>query len=258
MNSATHRPPLVLLPMCSRDLEGHPFQVVGEKYLNALQLAGCQPLLLPSMSGQDMHAMLDIADGVLLTGSPSNIEPSRFDQANENPGLPLDPRRDAHTLALARVAIDRGLPLLAICRGLQELNVAYGGTLHQTVHALPNRRDHRAAERLGVEQAYGPAHSVEVRSGGLLEQLVSCRYLVVNSLHGQAIDELGKPLRVEAVSEDGVIEACSVDGAKTFALGVQWHPEWRAENNEISMHILNAFGAACRTYRDGLMADRPR
>lgn len=258
MNPDIHRSPRVLLPMCSRDLEGHPFQVVGEKYLNALQLAGCQPLLLPSMSGQDMHAILDLADGVLLTGSPSNIEPSRFGQVNENPSLPLDLRRDAHTLALVRLAIDRGLPLLAICRGLQELNVAFGGTLHQAVHALPGRRDHRSTDRLGVEQAYGPAHSVEVRSGGLLEQLVSSRYLVVNSLHGQAIDELGKPLRVEAVSEDGVIEACSVEGAKAFALGVQWHPEWRAENNEISMHIFKAFGTACRMYRDGLMADRRR
>lgn len=251
------RRPRVLLPACSQRLDDQPFQAVGEKYIRAIQLAGCDPLILPSVDGLMLDDFVELADGVLLSGSPSNVDPSHFDQAVLDPSLPLDPQRDAHTLPLARMSIARGLPLLAICRGLQELNVALGGSLHQAVHSLSGRRDHRAPNDLPDELAYAPAHLVQLQPGGRLAALLTDETFSVNSLHGQAIDRVAPGLRVEATSEDGVVEACSVSGARSFAIGVQWHPEWNAEQDPISMRLLTAFGDACRAYRDKAKVPEP-
>lgn len=242
--------PRVLIPACSQRFADHPFQSVGEKYIRAIQLAGCDPLILPSARGFVLEDFVELADGLLLSGSPSNVDPVHFGQTVLDPSLPLDPRRDAHSLPLVRMSIDKGLPLLAICRGLQELNVALGGSLHQAVHLLPGRRDHRALEGLPEDLAYASAHRVQLRPGGRLTAMLTDQSFSVNSLHGQAIDRIAAGLRVEAVSEDGVIEACSVSGAQGFAIGVQWHPEWNAEQDPVSMRLLTAFGDACRAYRD--------
>jgi len=246
-----HRPkPIVLVPACNKPLGEHPFHVTGKKYVDAVRLAGAQPLIVPTALPEELDALLDIADGVLLTGSASNVHPSHFGEAVHDGSLPLDPARDAWTLPLIPKVLARGMPLFAICRGTQEANVALGGSLHQAVQEVDPYDDHRAPSGQPAEVQYGPAHDVEVVPGGLLAQIVEPRRFKVNSVHGQAVNRLAPGLRVEARAPDGLVEAFSVAEAKGFNLCVQWHPEWQAAGNPVSMQMLQAFGAACRDYRD--------
>jgi len=237
--------PVVLVPACNRQLGHHPFHIVGKKYVEAVRLAGCQPLVVPSASPDELDALLELADGLLLTGSPSNVHPSHFDEGVHNPDLPLDTERDAWTLPLIPKALARGVPLLAICRGTQETNVALGGSLHQAVQDVPGFKDHRSDDSAPVEVQYGPSHSVTVEPGGVLARMLDRTTFQVNSLHGQAVNRLAPGLSVDARSPDGVIEAFSRPEAPGFNLCVQWHPEWQAASNPVSMQILAAFGAAC-------------
>ena len=251
------RPPLVLVTSCHHQFGEHPFHIAGRKYVDAVRLAGALPLIAPPFPDEQLDSLLDLADGVLLTGSPSNLHPSHFGEDVLNPALPLDPERDAWTLKLIPKALARGVPLLAICRGTQEANVALGGSLHQAVQEVPGLKDHRADDDAPVAEQYGPAHPVSVVPGGLLEQIAGRASFAVNSLHGQGVKALAKGLRVEAVAPDGVIEAFSVPGAPGFNLCLQWHPEWQAEANPVSMQIFTAFGAAVRTYRDRVRGPLP-
>lgn len=250
-----HRPdpPLVLLPACNRMLGSHPSHTVGRKYVEAARLAGTLPLVVPWLEPDEIDAALDVADGVLLTGSPSNVDPAYFGDAVHDPSLPLDPQRDAWTLPLARRAVDRGVPLLGICRGLQEVNVALGGSLHQAVQELPATADHRSDDDDPVEVQYGPAHAVRVEPGGVLEAVLgaaaAAKGFEVNSLHGQGVRELAPGLRVEAAAPDGVIEAFSRPGSPGFVLCLQWHPEWQAADDPVSTRLLLAFGEAVRQRR---------
>lgn len=248
--SDTTTPPIVLVPACNRMLGEHPFHMVGKKYADAVRLAGALPLVVPGAEPSDLTALLPLVDGVLLTGSPSNVHPSHFGEAVHNPELPLDASRDALTLPLIREALDRGLPLLTICRGTQEVNVALGGSLHQAVHEVDGHVDHRSPDGQPAEVQYGFAHPVQVEPGGVLEQVVGRKEFKVNSIHGQAVNRLADGLRVEARAPDGVIEAFSVKDAPGFTLSLQWHPEWQAADNPVSMAMLRAFGDAVRTYRD--------
>lgn len=243
--------PVVLLPACNRLLRDHVFHIAGRKYVAAVRLAGCLPLVVPSAQPEELAQLLDLADGVLLTGSPSNVDPSRYGEPVHDPAAPLDAVRDAWTLPLVPMALERGVPLFAICRGLQEVNVALGGSLHQAVHELAGNADHRADAAAPVERQYGLAHDVTLVPGGVLERITGCAALQVNSLHSQSISRLGRGLRVEAKAADGVIEAVSVPAAAAFALGVQWHPEWEAADNPVSMKLLGAFGDACRARLQG-------
>ena len=245
-----HRRPVVLIPACNRQLGAHPFQVVGEKYVQAVRLAGCVPLVVPNADDQELEALLALADGLFLTGSPSNVHPSYFGEPVLDEQLPLDPRRDDWTLAVIPRALNMGLPLFAICRGFQEMNVALGGSLLQAVQDVPGHADHRADASLPVEVQYGPAHEVQVTPEGLLARLLDTPRFQVNSLHGQGIARLAEDLRIEAHAPDGLIEAFSAPKAPAFALGVQWHPEWLAAENPVSVRLLQAFGAACQAYRD--------
>ena len=242
-----HPKPVVLVPACNRVLGHHPFHIAGKKYIDAVRLAGCQPLVVPSATLDELDALLALADGLLLTGSPSNVHPSHFDEGVHDPSLPLDVARDAWTLALIPLAVARGVPLLAICRGSQETNVALGGSLHQAVQEVPGFSDHRSDDSAAVEVQYGPAHAVMVEPGGVLAQIVDRAQFDVNSLHGQAVNRLAEGLRIEARAPDGVIEAFSSPDAIGFNLCIQWHPEWLAASNPVSMQILHAFGAACRS-----------
>lgn len=244
---STRARPVVLVPACNRVLGHHPFHIAGKKYIDAVRLAGCQPLVVPSAALDELEALLDLADGVLLTGSPSNVHPSHFDEGVHDPLLPLDVQRDAWTLPLIPLALSRGVPLLAICRGIQETNVALGGSLYQAVQDVPGLLDHRSDDTAKVEVQYGPAHSVTVEPGGVLARVLDRKKFEVNSLHGQAVNRLADGLRVEARAPDGVIEAFSQSDAPAFNLCVQWHPEWLAADNPVSMQILRAFGAACRS-----------
>lgn len=244
------RAPTVIVTSCNRLSAGHIVHLAGRKYVDAVRLAGALPLIAPPVDPDQLGDLLDGVDGVLLTGSPSNVHPSHFDQAVHDPSLPLDPERDAWTLPLARLALQRGVPLLAICRGTQEVNVALGGSLHQAVQEVPGLNDHRDDDSGTVDRQYAPAHRVDVLAGGLLAEITGLTEFDVNSLHGQGVDRLAPGLRVEAVAPDGLVEAFSLPTAPAFNLCVQWHPEWQAATNPVSMQILQAFGAAARNYRE--------
>lgn len=238
--------PIVLVPACNQRVGQYPSHTAGKKYVDAVRLAGGQPLIVPTAEPDELPALLDLADGVFLTGSPSNVHPSHFAEAVHDPALPLDPERDAWTLPLIRLALERGVPLFAVCRGFQEMNVALGGSLHQALQEVPERLDHRAPPGPSEVQ-YDVAHVVRIEPGTLLADLLdSASTLDVNSLHGQGVNRLADGLRVEAVAPDGQIEAFAFARAPAFNLGVQWHPEWRAADNPASMRLLAAFGEACR------------
>jgi putative glutamine amidotransferase len=250
--------PIVLVPACNRMLGDHPFHVAGKKYIDAVRLAGCQPLVVPTSTvdqlEHELDALLSIAHGVLLTGSASNVHPSHFDEEVHDTALPLDPDRDAWTLPLVRRTLMLGLPLFAICRGFQEANVALGGTLHQAVQEVPGQHDHRGAKDAPAEVQYGLAHDIVVQPGGVLARELAgvpgAPRIQVNSVHGQGVNRLAPGLRIEALAPDGLVEAFSVSEARGFNLCVQWHPEWRAASNVVSMRLFKAFGAACEAFRD--------
>jgi putative glutamine amidotransferase len=243
--------PRVLVPACNRMLGALCYHVAASKYVDAVRLAGCQPLIVPSVQPPDDDALLAVADGVLLTGSPSNVHPSHYAEDVLDESLPLDPARDAWILPIIPKVLALGMPLFAICRGFQETNVALGGSLHQAVQEVPGRHDHRAAKDADAERQYGLAHEVIVQPGGTLDSVLPEKRIRVNSVHGQGVNGLAAGLRIEAVAPDGLIEAFSVADARGFNLCVQWHPEWRAAENPVSMRLLNAFGAACRAFHDG-------
>ena len=240
--------PLVGLPACARQIGIHPFHVVGDKYMRAVaEAAGGLPLTVPALGAAlDFDAVLDRFDGLLFTGSPSNVEPDRYDGPPSEDGTLHDPERDATTLPLIRRAIDRAIPIFCICRGVQELNVALGGSLHQAVHRVAGRIDHRSNGSQPRDVQYGPAHDVTLSAGGLLASLWPRAEVAVNSLHAQGIDRLAPRLVVEAIAPDGQIEAVRVSDAPSFALGVQWHPEWKVTDDPFSMAIFGAFGEATR------------
>lgn len=242
--------PIVLVPACNRSLGDHPFHVAGKKYVDAVRLAGATPLIVPTAELDEIDALLDLADGVLLTGSASNVHPSHFGEEVHDTTLPLDPVRDAWTLPLIRRVIERGMPLFAICRGTQEANVALGGSLHQAVQEVAPYSDHRAPAGQPAAVQYADVHDVLVEPGGVLAGIVDKPQFRVNSVHGQAVNRLASGLRVEARAPDGLVEAFSVENAAGFNLCVQWHPEWQAADNPVSMQMLKAFGAACRQHHD--------
>jgi len=242
--------PLIGISTCRRDLEPHFFHIAGEKYIDAvLKGAGGVPVLIPAVGDVvDPGEFLVRLDGLLLTGSPSNVEPRQYAGRESDPGTLHDPHRDATTLPLIRAAVAAGVPVFAVCRGFQEMNVAFGGTLHQKVHEVPGMQDHREDLADPLDVQYGPAHAVTLAAGGLLARLAGTDRAMVNSLHGQGVDRLGQGLVVEALAPDGMIEAFRVAGAATFAVGVQWHPEWRVLENPFSLALFRAFGEACREY----------
>lgn len=244
-------PCMVWLPADHRLLGDHghrmPFLLLGDKYARAVKVgAHSQPVMFPLASAEQVPDLLALVDGVVLTGSPSNVHPSHFDEPVADPSLPLDPDRDSLTLTLVRAAVAAGVPLLGICRGFQEINVALGGSLHQRVHHVPGMMDHRDPDHLPLDQQYAPSHPVELVPGSVFEQWAGARTAQVNSLHGQGINRLAPGLRALAHAPDGLVEAFGVEGATTFAYAVQWHPEWRCWENPFYSAIFEAFGDAVR------------
>jgi putative glutamine amidotransferase len=242
------RKPIVGIPCDLRMIGPHPFHAVGEKYILAVhEGARAISLLIPVLQNPiELDELLATLDGVLLTGSPSNVAPKRYDGPAPREGVLQDERRDDTTLPLIKRAVDRGLPMLALCRGFQELNVAYGGTLHQHVEEVPGRFDHREDKTQPLDIQYAPAHDVHLTPGGRLEAIAGTGTIKVNSLHGQGVDRVGQGLAVEAVAKDGTIEGLRVRDAASFAIGVQWHPEWRFWENDFSKAFFAAFGLALR------------
>ncbi len=255
--SVTHTLPVIGIPADVREVGLHPFHAVGEKYVNAVAHgAGALPLLIPAFgSGRDLDAMtghIDLddlmgrLDGVFLSGAPSNVEPHHYGGDESAPGTAHDPQRDATTLPLVEAALDAGVPLLAVCLGFQELNVALGGTLHQRVHEVPGMIDHREDKSLPRDARYEPAHALRLVPDGALARLAGATEVMVNSLHSQGVDRLADRLAVEATAPDGLIEAARVKRTPGFALGVQWHPEWRVRDDPFSTALFKAFGDAAR------------
>jgi len=240
--------PIIAVPSDRRILDPHPSHTTGEKYLKAIiDGANGFPIIVPSLAGDiGVDEILDRVDGIVLTGSYSNIEPHHYGaEASDENGF-HDPHRDAMTLPLALRALEKGVPLLALCRGHQELNVALGGSLHQDLADVPGYHSHLENKSDPLEIQYGPSHPVSLMEGGLLRQLAGMETIMVNSLHAQGIAKLANGISVEAVADDGVIEAFTVDIAPGFNISVQWHPEWRVTENEFSMKLFKAFGDACR------------
>ena len=240
------RRPVIGLPADRRMIGRHPFHAVGEKYIRAVvEAAGAIPFLIPSLGDAlALDEVLERLDGILFTGSPSNVEPHHYEGAPSAPGTLHDPHRDATTLPLIPSAVTHGVPVLGICRGFQEMNVAFGGTLHQRVHEVTGMMDHRDDESQPLETQYGPIHEVYLEPGGLLRQLAGSEQVRVNSLHSQGVDRLGTDLAVEARAPDGLVEAFRVKSASRFAIAVQWHPEWQVMSNTFSRALFAAFGAA--------------
>jgi len=240
--------PVIGIPTDRRMVGHHPFHMAGEKYMRALiDAAGAIPVLIPALgSDVEVHEILSRLDGLLLPGSPSNVEPHHYEGLPSEAGTLHDPARDSTTLPLIRAAVADAVPLFGICRGFQEMNVAFGGSLTQKLHEVPGYLDHRDKDTDPLDIQYGPAHDVLLESGGLLRELAETDRVRVNSLHWQGVDRLGRDLSVEARAPDGVVEAFRVKDSPSFALAVQWHPEWKVMNNPFSRALFAAFGAASR------------
>ena len=247
------KPPcLVWLPADHRLLgeEGDrtPYNVLADQYARAVKTcARAQPVLFPLADVAQIHSLMALVDGVLLTGSPSNVHPVHFSEAVADPALPLDPLRDALTLALVRACIAQAVPLLGVCRGFQEINVALGGSLHQQVHAVSGLMDHREPQGAALDLQYTPSHAVRFEPGCVFADWAGGLEAAVNSLHGQGVNRLAQGLHALGHAPDGLVEAFSVKGASAFAYAVQWHPEWRCHENRLYAALFDAFGVACRS-----------
>lgn len=225
----------------------HDRHAAGNKYIRAISDSmDATPILLPAL-GEDspIDAWLDLLDGLLLTGAYSNVEPRHYQGKDSNPETLHDPQRDSTSLPLVKAAITRGIPLLGICRGFQEINVALGGSLHQHVHLVDQKIDHRENKNASLEQQYAAAHRVQLAGDGLLSKALGEDSIMVNSLHGQGIEQLAEPLIAEASAPDGLVEAFRHSDSERFVYGVQWHPEWKTADNPFYQAIFTLFKSAC-------------
>lgn len=248
--------PLVAVSTDVRVFENYTWHAAPEQYLEAaVEAAGVLPVLVPAFGDRlDIDHLLASVDGVMVTGSKSNVHPDLYGgEADERHG-PFDANRDSTSLPMIRGAIDKGIPLLAICRGLQELNVALGGTLAGEIQELPGRHDHRAPASEDHDERFAIRQPVTIASGTCLAGIFGAGELMVNSLHRQAIDRPAERLTVEATAADGTIEGVSVSGARDFAVGVQWHPEYWAHSDDASRRIFTAFGDAVRAHAAARLA----
>jgi putative glutamine amidotransferase len=251
--------PLIAVPTDVRSFDGYTWHAAPQQYLEAaLGVSGVMPVLVPAMGDRlDLEALLDRVDGVLITGSRSNVHPHLYGEEATEANGPYDPQRDATTLPLIRLAIQRGVPLLAICRGIQEMNVALGGTLAAEIQERPGRIDHRAPPSDEPDVRFSIRQDITIKPGSCLAGVFGSGEVKVNSVHRQAVDRLGTGLQVEAVAADGTVEAVSVIDAPAFAVGVQWHPEYWAKSDDASARLFRAFGDAVRD-RAGRNATRFR
>src|SRR5271165_7236842 len=249
--------PLIGVSCCTKAFGpyGMSNHAASDTYIRALcAIVGAVPVLIPACGeASDPSVLLDRLDGIILTGSRSNVQPSLYGGPPHPEGIPEDPARDGAILPLIRAAICRGVPLLAICRGFQELNVALGGTLHQRLQDLPDRIDHSTPMHPSARVRQGKAHSLRVVPGSWLHRIAGATEIAVNSLHNQGIDQLAPGLVAEGIAPDGQIEAVRVVNAQGFAVGMQWHPEYDWETDPVSRRIFEAFAEAVHP-RTGLAA----
>jgi putative glutamine amidotransferase len=240
--------PLIGVTADLKSIDGRPYHACGDKYVRAV--AECTsgiPFVIPALGAAvDVAELVRRMDGLVLTGSPSNVHPSHFGEAEEPRYEPYDRDRDATTLPLIREALAQRVPLFAICRGFQELNVVLGGTLHPKLHEIDGKLDHRRPQHEDEDVQYGPVHKLHLAAGSQLQAILGTHEIEVNSLHNQGIETLAPGLAVEATAPDGIVEAVRVEGAESFALAVQWHPEYKARQNPGSVKLYAAFDDAIR------------
>lgn len=228
-------------------------QVTGEKNLHAIvDVAGCMPILFAGCPDiTDIGLLLDTVDGVLLTGGRANVHPTRFGVDPHPSHEPYDERRDDVALEVTRACVERGIPIFGVCRGIQEMGVAFGAKLHPEIRDLPGRMNHRAPRtetgdfHPDPKVVFADRHDVHLVPDGAFARLLGKETIRVNSLHGQGISELGERIIVEGVAEDGTIEAIRIADAPGFALGVQWHAEYDPQTNPINRTLFKAFGESC-------------
>lgn len=242
--------PLILVSADVKPMDGYRWHAAPSTYLEAvLKAADAIPMILPSLGeGLDLDAVLDRVDGVLATGSRSNVFPELYGEEPTDENGPYDSERDATTLPLLRRAIERGIPVFAICRGMQELNVALGGSLLTEIQTIDGRKDHRAPDSEDQNERFRIAHPISIADNSCLAGIVGRDGVEVNSLHRQALGGLGKGVTVEAQAEDGTIEAVTVKDASGYVVATQWHPEYWATSDEPSKKLFKAFGDAARAY----------
>ena len=244
--------PLIGIVCCKRKQDGHYFHMVGEKYINAINNhSGCTGVLVPIDQEEDINlSIIEKVDGFLLTGSLSNVHPKMYQENLINAEMMLDESRDQFVFSMIRTIIKKHIPLLAICRGFQEMNVAFGGKLYQDLELESNHTGHDFDRNQSHDIQYGFSHEVKLSNNGLLHNLTGLDKAEVNSLHTQGVKQLGEGLMIEAVSHEGLVEAFTVEEAESFNLSVQWHPEWKPGNSFLSQAIFDAFGAACRDFQN--------
>jgi putative glutamine amidotransferase len=242
--------PLVGLPADTYENSGFLFHSLGDKYVRALaEVSQVLPVMIPSMIDVlNLDSLLHHFDGILMTGAVSNVHPPHYGERASADHEPYDHNRDGTTLKLIRSVIDRGIPLFCICRGFQELNVVMGGSLETELQRGDDRLDHRAPKSDSIDIRYAPSHKISITKGSMLERMIGKTETMVNSIHRQGVKSLGDGLNIEAVAPDGIIEAVSVKGAKAFAFGTQWHPEFKATQNPDSVKLFAAFGDAVRMH----------
>lgn len=225
---------------------------VGERNMRAVaEVSGALPLMFAGASDITSIAdLLDVVDGVLLTGARANVHPTRYSTVPEAAYEPYDESRDDIALSLVHACVDREVPIFGICRGFQEMNVAYGGSLHPEIRDLPGRMNHRMPRlengevHPDPEVVFADRHDVSLTPGGAFARLFGKDLIRVNSLHGQGILQAGDRVVIEGVAEDGTAEAIRIEGAPGFALGVQWHAEYDPQTNPINRALFEAFGSA--------------
>ena len=250
-------PPLILVSADIRELDSYRWHAAIDTYVRAIMQAGGLPVIVPALGeALDIASLIARADGVLVTGSRTNVHPAVYGEDPTIAHQPYDHDRDSTTLPLIRGALDQNKALLAICRGHQELNVAMGGTLATDIHTEDDRFNHLGPEATApVEERFANRHEVKLQPGGELANILQADTLLVNSVHKQAIARLGDGLTIEATADDGTIEAISVTDARSFALGVQWHPEyWASQTTDAdppSTALFDAFVSAARGEESG-------
>jgi putative glutamine amidotransferase len=245
-----HMKPLIGISCCTKFFGAYamPNHAASDTYVRATDLVvGGVPVLIPANGADaDIATLVGRLDGIILTGSRSNVRPDFYQGLPHAAGTPEDAMRDTVTLPLVRAAVAAGVPLLAICRGMQEFNVAMGGSLHQRLQDLPGRLDHSTPMQPNPRVRTAKAHLVRLTAGSWLHRVAGATEIAVSSLHNEGVDRLAPALVADAVAPDGTIEAVSAPGSAGFAVGVQWHPEYDWERDAVSRRILEAFGDAVR------------
>jgi len=230
----------------------YPAQAVGHSNMSAVaEVCEALPIMFPGDPGLvDIDELLSLVDGILLTGGRPNVHPSFYGVPYSDAHGGIDLERDNVALPLVRTCVERGVPILGICRGFQEFNVAFGGSLHPEIRDLPGRMNHRMPPDGTLEEKFEHRHDVHLTPGGKFHEILGQTTVFVNTLHGQGIDQPGERVVIEGHAPDGTPEAIHIRGAREFAMAVQWHPEWNAAKDPVSRPLFSAFGAALRTGRE--------